>query len=143
MSTGWKAGQDRHGHEQVKISFPALVCGACAARSTCTHATTAGREITLRPEPEHSALQARRVQQKRADWKATYGKRAGIEGTLSEGVRRCGLRRTRYLGLKKTHLQHILTAVALNIIRVVNWLRGLPRAKTRRSAFVRLAPAAC
>lgn len=142
-STGWKAGPDRHGHAQVKISFPALVCSACAARSSCTHAATDGRELTLRPEQEHSALQARRVEQKSAEWKATYGKRAGIEGTLSQGVRRCGLRRARYRGLKKTHLQHILTAVALNIVRVVNWLHDLPRAKTRRSAFVRLAPARC
>jgi transposase len=31
--------------------------------------------------------------------------RAGIEGTLSEGIRAHGLRRARYIGLAKTHLQ--------------------------------------
>ena len=49
-----------------------------------------------------------------------------------------GLRRTRYIGLAKTHLQHILTAVALNFVRLSNWLAGTPLAKTRRSSFVRL-----
>jgi len=53
-------------------------------------------------------------------------------------VRRCRLRRTRYIGLAKTHLQHILTAAALNFVRLSNWLAGTPFAKTRRSSFVRL-----
>lgn len=141
VSTGWKAGPDRHDHAQVKISFPEAVCGSCAARPACTRATTAGREITVRPELEHTALQVARRQQQSAEWKATYNRRAGIEGSLSQGVRRCGLRRSRYIGLQKTHLQHGLTAVALNIVRVVQWLNEVPRAQTRRSAFARLAPA--
>lgn len=142
VSTGWKAGPDRHGHAHIKISFPESVCGSCVARPTCTRAMTAGREITVRPELEHEALQAARRQQQTAEWKATYNQRAGIEGSLSQGVRRCGLRRARYVGLRKTHLQHVLTAVALNIVRVVQWLNEVPRAHTRRSAFGRLAPCA-
>ena len=31
----------------------------------------------------------------------------GIEGTISQGVRRFDLRRTRYLGLEKTHLPQL------------------------------------
>jgi hypothetical protein len=38
-----------------------------------------------------------------------YSKRAGIEGTISQGVRTLGLRCTRYLGLIKTHLGHVFT----------------------------------
>ena len=142
MSTGWKAGPDRHGHAQVKISFPESVCQSCASRPLCTRATTAGREITLRPQAEHAAIQTARSQQHTAGWKAAYDQRAGIEGTLSQAVRRCELRRSRYIGLQKTHLQHVLTAVALNIVRVVAWLCEVPRARTRRSAFARLAAAA-
>ncbi len=56
-----------------------------------------------------------------------YNQRAGIEGTLSQGVRRCKLRRSRYIGIQKPHLQHVLTAVALNIVRVVQWLSEVPR----------------
>ena len=70
-----------------------------------------------------------------------YGRRAGIEGTLSQGVRAFGLRRTRYRGLPKTHLQHVAIAAAINIDRIVAWLDERPRAMTRISRFAALAPA--
>jgi len=49
-----------------------------------------------------------------------------------------GLRRSRYIGLERTHLQHLATAAALNLVRSMTWFNGLPRAQTRRSAFARL-----
>jgi transposase len=49
-----------------------------------------------------------------------------------------GLRRSRYIGQEKTHLQHIATAAALNVVRSMAWFDGHPRAQTRRSAFTRL-----
>jgi hypothetical protein len=61
--------------------------------------------------------------------------------TLSRGVRRCGLRQARYIGLAKTRLQHILIAVALNVVRIGEWLLGLTRARTRVSPFARLTAA--
>ena len=69
---------------------------------------------------------------------AQYRARAGIEGTLSQAVRTMHLRRARYIGLAKVHLQHVLTAAALNLVRVAAWLAGTPLARTRQSAFVRL-----
>jgi len=60
-----------------------------------------------------------------------YAQRAGIEGTLSQGVRAFDLRRSRYTGLAKTHLQHILIATAINLVRVVAWLTD-PRPLKRR-----------
>ncbi len=53
-----------------------------------------------------------------------------------------GLRRSRYIGHEKTHLQHVATAAALNLVRSMAWFDGLPRAQTRRSAFARLYGAA-
>jgi hypothetical protein len=72
------------------------------------------------------------------EYATVYAQRAGVEGTLSQGVRAFGLRRARYVGVLKTHLQHVLTAVALNFVRLGAWLAGTPLAKTRKSAFVRL-----
>jgi transposase len=63
-----------------------------------------------------------------------YAARAGIEGTHEQTIRRCG-----YIGQAKTHLQHIITATAINVVRGAAWLEGTPRAKTRRSAFTALA----
>jgi hypothetical protein len=50
----------------------------------------------------------------------------------------CRLRRTRYIGLAKAHLGHILTAVPVNLLRIGAWLAGLLRASTRHSAFATL-----
>ncbi len=73
-----------------------------------------------------------------ADYAKQYARRAGIEGTISQGVRACGLRRSRYVGLAKTHLGHVLTAAAINFRRVADWLAGVPASTTRRSAFALL-----
>ncbi len=67
-----------------------------------------------------------------------YARRAGIEATISQGVRVLRLRRSRDTGLARTHLRHILTATGLNFLRVASWLAGIPRAGTRPSHFVAL-----
>jgi transposase len=48
-------------------------------------------------------------------------------------------RQARYIGLAKTHLQQIATAVAINFKRLFAWLNGEPLAKTRISPFAALA----
>ena len=62
----------------------------------------------------------------------------GVEGTLSQGARAFGLRRSRYRGLARTHLQHIATAEAINLERLAAWFRAVPRAATRTSRFAAL-----
>ena len=62
----------------------------------------------------------------------------GVEGTISQATRAFGVRQTRYIGLAKTHLQHVLTAIAMNMVRGLRWLTGEPLAQTRRSAFAKL-----
>jgi transposase len=54
-------------------------------------------------------------------------------------VRSFGLRRARYRGTAKAHLQHVATATAINFSRVSDWLEGVPRAATRVSRIARLA----
>ncbi len=48
------------------------------------------------------------------------------------------MRRTRYIGLARVHLGHVLTAVALNFLRLGEWFADVPRAKTRTSPFTLL-----
>jgi len=138
-SVVWKAGQDRWGNEVIHTEFARRECLACASRPLCTRAKSEGREMTLRPRERHEALQAARVQQETAEWKEEYAVRAGIEGTLSQGVRGFGLRRCRYIGLAKARLQHVATVAAINVYRLSDWLGGVPRAATRTSRFKRLA----
>lgn len=44
-----------------------------------------------------------------------------------------GLRLSRYIGLRKTHLGHVAMATAVNIVQLTNWLRGEVPAQTRTS----------
>jgi transposase len=94
--------------------------------------------MTIRTEHAHHALQMTRHQQTPPEWKSRSDVRAGIEGTLSQGLRGFGLRQCRYIGLAKTRLQHLATAAAINIDRLAVRLDGRPHAKTRRSRFAAL-----
>jgi transposase len=96
--------------------------------------------LLFRSQAQHEALQAARQQQTTPEWKKAYDRRPGIEGTISQGARAFGLRQARYIGQAKTHLQNILTAAAINISRIFAWMIEITRAKTRTSAFARLAP---
>jgi len=95
--------------------------------------------VHLRPQAAYEALQARRAEQQTLEFRHQYATRAGIEGTHSQGVRRMGLRRARYEGLQKTHFQHVLTAVAINLVRIDAWLLGKSPGSTYQSPLVRLA----
>ena len=136
----WMPGHDRHGRPVIHIRFAPQTCLNCPQRAHCTQAATAPRTFTIRPQPYHEALQAARQRQTTPDFKTAYAARAGIEGTLSQGIRLSELRRSRYLGLAKTHLQHVITATAINLLRVGAWLADVPLAHTRRSPFAALAP---
>jgi len=68
----------------------------------------------------------------------TYALRAGIEGTLARGIRRCRPRRTRYRGQPKVQLGHILAATGLNFLRLGEWYAGASRCRPPRSPFARL-----
>lgn len=49
-----------------------------------------------------------------------------------------GLRRSRYIGLRKTHLGHVAVATAVNVIQLMSWLRGEIPEQTRISPFKQL-----
>lgn len=68
-----------------------------------------------------------------------YARRAGIAGSISQSVRSFGARRNRYRGLPKTHLQQVMTAVAINVRRLAAWFAKMPKATTRTSHFAALA----
>jgi transposase len=136
----WTPARDRHGNPVTHVAFRRADCAQCPARANCTRSTASGREPTLRPREEHLAVQAARQRQATPAFKKEHARRAGVEGTISQAVHRAELRRTRYVGLAKTHLQHLATGAALNLVRLGAWLAGTPLAATRRSAFATLAP---
>lgn len=135
-SISWTPAIDKRTNAVIKIKFSMRDCKGCAHRLQCTEAPR--RTITVRPEEQYRALQRARVRQETPEFKDVYAKRSGIEGTISQGVRVAGLRRARYVGEAKTHVQHLATAAAINLLRVSDWLADRPRAATRQSQFERL-----
>ena len=136
-SIGWTPAVDKRVNRVIKIKFSSKDCRACASRPLCLRSTKkyARRTITIRRREAYQALQARRAEEATPGYAASYSKRSGIEGTISQGVRRCRLRRSRYVGLGRVHLGHTLTAAAVNYLRLGDWLAGTPRAQTRPSPF--------
>jgi hypothetical protein len=126
----------------VRIRFDHATCRACTVHSACTWAKEAPRQRPVRPQEQQVAMQAARQRQETPEFQAQYALRAGVESTLSQGIRRFDLRRSRYIGLARTHLQQLLNATAMNVVRVIAWLRGKPADECRRKPghFARLAP---
>jgi transposase len=138
-SISWTPAVDRRTNRVIKIKFSSRDCRQCPSRTACTRSRKKypRRTITVRAEAEYRALQAARQREGAAELAAAYAKRAGVEGTLSRGVRTCRLRRTRYVGQARVHLGHVLTAAGLNFLRLAEWFADIPPPKTRRSPFAR------
>lgn len=141
-STKWSITHDQLGNQIVNIRFAKNLCLVCPVRERCTRSSGGAREITVRPQAQHEALQARRQYQTTDEFKERYARRAGVEGTISQGVRVADLRRARYFGFAKTRLEHVLIAVGLNIRRLGAWWADLPPAQTRPAPFLALLSAA-
>jgi transposase len=141
-SVTWRAGLDDAGAPRICAVFSRSDCGACAVRALCTAAKEARRSVYFHPRPEYEALNKARARMDDPARKERYHVRAGIEGTLSQGVRAFGMRRSRYIGLAKTGLQQVCIAPALNVSRIAHWLAEAPRAKTRVTRFAALSQAA-
>ncbi|MEU8952641.1 transposase [Streptomyces sp. NPDC048489] len=91
---------------------------------------------------QHELLQRLHAEQATEQWHRRYGHRAGVEGTISQGIRAFGPRRSRYRGQAKTAVQHILTATPINLTRLDAWTSGTPLSQTRLSHIAALAPQA-
>jgi transposase len=119
-SARWSPAVDRGPNEVIKIKCSTQDCGVCPARDRCTAAKR--RSITVRPRDPDEAWHATRSREASEEYRTEYHRRAGIEGTISQGVRICGLRRSR----------------SIHVTRISDWLAGRPREGTSTSAFARL-----
>ncbi|WP_051111793.1 IS1182 family transposase [Sciscionella marina] len=134
VSTRWHE-TTRNGVPFIETAFSARDCTPCPVRSHCTRSPKAPRGMSFHTRENLEALYQARHNQESPQWKERYKLRAGIESTIAQTARRCGLRQSRYRGLAKTHLQNVLTATAVNLIRIDAWLTGTPLGPTRTSHF--------
>jgi transposase len=134
-SASWVTGQDKKGNLRHEVMFNAADCKPCSAKIWCTRSKRQRRKITFRPQEHAQFLQTVRASQETEAFWSCYATRAGIEGTISQAVVALNMRRSRYRGHPKTHLQHVATAVAINMKRMSNWWNGLPLSASRPSPF--------
>ena len=140
ISKSWHQRSDNYGNPTIQVRFRRPDCAACPVRSQCTHSPASARVLTLRPQLLYEALAKGRARQHTEDFKQRYALRAGVESSLSQGIRVFGLREARYIGLAKTRLQHIMTAAAMNLSRMWAFWRNIPIGLTRVSRFSALFP---
>jgi hypothetical protein len=100
----------------VTVRFDARQCGRCPEQAKCTPG--AFRSLYFPTRRLHELRVKNRADQQDPDWRRLYGLRSGAEGSIEEFVDGHRGRRCRYRGLAKTHVQHVLTALAINVERL-------------------------
>lgn len=123
----------------INVSFPAEACGRCPVKEDCTKSDA--RKLQLKPRSIWEFMQFMRERQQTDQFWTEYACRAGVEGTQAQLVR-SGIRRSRYRGLDKTHLANVLAATAVNLVRAVKFISGIPKATTRSGRYQSAAAAA-
>ncbi|MFD3589480.1 transposase [Streptomyces sp. NPDC058683] len=107
----------------AQVFFRREDCDVCPLREVCTRTTNPryGRGLQILARPFQEAQDARRRDEQTDEFEARYAIRTRVEGTISQAVRRSRLRTTPYIGLARTHLGHVLTATALNLVHFDTW----------------------
>ena len=87
-SVAWWDQGDRARSRPIFVEFALEDCQACPARALCTRAQQQGRRVGLPPQDQYEALRAAQTWYGSEEGQQGYKRRAGVEGTLSQGVRR-------------------------------------------------------
>ncbi len=140
QSHAWTERTDRYEKPLINIRFRSKICRYCPDKPLCANSPVHGRQLNVRPQVEHEMIQACRQIQDTAVFRSQYALRSGVEGAISQAVYALRMRRTRYRGRAKAHLQHLATAAAINMHRAVSWFLGFEPATTRLTRFAALAP---
>jgi transposase len=138
-SRNWQPARSRDGLPIIRATFRQPDCRPCPDRARCTRSQDNARHVTFLPRRQQQAQQRLRAEQATGDWRQRYGLRCGVESLIAQASRRSGLHQARYRGLAKTHLQQVLTALAINLVRVDAWLTGVTTTGGWTSRLARLA----
>ncbi|MEV5944591.1 transposase [Streptomyces sp. NPDC051994] len=88
------------------------------SRAQCTSTADSPRTVGFPPRDLRDLQLRVRAQQQTPEWKARYAIRSEVEGTVNGFAHGHDIRRCRYRGQGKAHIQHVLTAIAINIERL-------------------------
>jgi Transposase DDE domain len=139
VSRNWQPARRRDGLPIIRATFRQPDCRPCPDRARCTRSQDNARHVTFLPHRQQQAQQRLRVEQATNDWHRRYALRCGVECLIAQASRRSDVHHARYRGLAKTHLQRVLTALAINLVRVDAWLTGVATTGGWTSRLARLA----
>jgi transposase len=121
VSRGWHGPYPTSSPDAAPLivaRFTRAQCQPCPARAACTTSGDGKRTVGFPPR-ELLELQIRNhADQQDPAWHKRYAVRSGIEGTVCEFAHGHGMRHCRYRGQAKAHVQHVLTAIAVNLERL-------------------------
>jgi len=120
---------------QLSVRFTKDQCQPCPARAACTTSSDGKPTVGFPPRELHELQARNRAAQQDPAWHKRYAVRSGIEGTVCELAHGHGMRHCRYRGQPKAHLQHVLTAIAVNAERLSQLPPGESTAPRPPTAF--------
>jgi len=108
--------KDNEGEVVRTFIFSKETCDTRPRKGECTSARNTGRTVSVGPYEEY--LQKAREIQKTEEFKEIYNqRRPPVERKIAELIHH-GLRKTRYIGRRKSRLQALFTAAAVNLKRI-------------------------
>ena len=138
QSLQWRPIHNDRPNAVYNVPFSRTDCRPCPSRDACTRTKSAARQLTLGSRAWYTLSHDARTRQQMPEFKAAYAQRAGVESLISQSIRVCQIRRSRYIGRTRTHVQHILTAVAINLLRLAAWWHDPVPTRRPQSPFAQL-----
>lgn len=138
VSKGWHGPYPTSSPDAAPLivaRFTKKQCQPCPARAACTTSGDGKRTVGFPPRELYELQVRNRADQQDPAWHKRYAVRSGIEGTVNEFAHGHGMRHCRYRGQPKAHLQHVLTAIAVNIERLSQLPPGENPASRPPTAF--------
>lgn len=138
-SRNWQPASSRDGLPVIRATFRLPDCRPCPDRPRCTRSQDNARHITFVPRRQLEIQQQLRADQSTKEWWVRYSLRCGVESLIAQASRISDIHHARYRGKPKTFLQHTLTAMAINLIRLDAWLTDSTTYGSWTSRLTRLA----
>ena len=107
--------------KRKRFTFEAEICSACPLRHKCVTGS-APRSITL--HPQERLLREARAFQRTEEFRRQYRLRMVIEHRIARLVQ-LGIRKSRYVGRRKTLFQVVMAATVANLTLIANAIRPM------------------
>jgi hypothetical protein len=125
QSNSWTPAIDDRKNEVIKIKFSTTVCGRCPRQLHCIRVSKEEQTAHHHYPTTGSSVLRCKLPNVGKRHQPSFGSQPyerALKPRYRKRVRAFGMRRSRSIGLAKTHLQRLGIAAAINVVRIVAWL---------------------